>query len=182
MSRQEITDAVQRRLGRPAQPLTFALALLCYLLLFAVIAAGFQFITGRAHPGSGTGYKVVGAVMVVAGIAVFGATVRRWSEYFFAACALAAMKALFAVFAGYTISQPRLVINRTQAAEMFALLVAMVFLSYRYASHPPRTALESISLVSAVLALAGGVGLDPNIWPIVGSVLLLALPRLFDNW
>ena len=107
-------------------------------------------------------YKVVGAIMVVAGIAAFAATVRRWSEYFFAACILMAVKALFALFAGYTISQPRLVVNRTQAAEMLALLVVMVFLSYRYASHPPRTALESIGLVSAVVGLAGGLAFDPN--------------------
>src|SRR5690348_4450170 len=116
--------------------------------------------------------------MAVAGIAVFAATVRRWSDYFFAACGLAAIKALFALFAGYTISQPRLVVNRMQAAEMLLLLVAMVLLSYRYADRPPRTALETISLVSAVVGLAAAVALDPSVWPVIGGVVLLALPLL----
>lgn len=165
--------------SRP-NPITFAVALLCYLLLFAVIAAGFQFIAGRAHP-CGIVYKLVGAVMVVAGIAGFGSTLRRWSDYFFAACVLAALKALFALFAGYTISQPRVVVHRAQAAEMLALLIAMSLLSFPYASHPPRTALQSISLVSALVGLAAGVALDPNPWPVVGGVILLALPLLVGN-
>jgi len=160
------------------RPLTFALALLCYLLVFFVIAGGLSFITGRAHPDGGIAYKVVGAVMVVAGIVVFGATVPRWSDYFFAACALAAIKALFALLAGYMISQPRLVVNRMQAAEMLALLIAMVLLSYRYADRPPRTALETMGLVSAVVGLAAAVAFDPNVWPLAAGVILLALPQM----
>jgi hypothetical protein len=169
-----------------------AVALLCYLLLLGVIAAGFLYIKGppesgiiynvvgtvTGHPEAGIVYKVIGAVIVVAGIAVFGATVRRWSGYFFAFCFLMAAKALFALVVGYTISPSRLVVPRTQAAEVLAALVAMGFLSYRYADRPPRTTLESIGLVAAVVGLAGGIAFDPNIWPVIGGVLLLALPRL----
>lgn len=166
------------------KPLTFALALGGYLLLLGTIAAGFSYIKGpppergiiynvigtvTGHPESGIVYKVIGTVMVVAGIAMFGATVRRWSEYFFAFCALMAVKALFALVVGYTISQPRLIVPRTQAAEVLGVLVAMVFLSFRYADRPPRTALESISLVAAVVGLAGGIAFDPSIWPLVGG-------------
>ena len=161
-------------------PLTFALAFLCYLLLFAVISVGLQFITGRAHPG-GVVYRVIGVIMVVAGVAAFGATVRLWSVYLFAACVLMALKALFAIFAGYTISQPRLVVDRMQATEMLVLLVAMVFLSYRYVSHPPRSAIESISLVSALVGLAAGVAFDPNVWPVVVGTILLASPLLVGS-
>lgn len=162
-------------------PLTFALAILCYLLVFGVISAGFAFVTGRAHPEGGIVYKVVGAFMVVAGTAVLGATVRRWSRYLFAVCFLMAVKALFALLLGYTISQPRLVVNRILAAEVLGLLVAMMLLSYRYSFRPPRTALESIGLVSAVVALALELVAEPNIWPVVGAVLLLALPRLLQR-
>ena len=177
--------------SRP-NPLMMAVALFCYTMVFFAIAGGFLYIKGppesgiiynvvetvTGHQGSGIVYKAIGAVMVVAGIAVFGATVRRWSEYFFAVCFLMAVKALFALLVGYTISQPRLVVTRTQAAESLGLLVAMLLLSYRYSSHRPCTALESIGLVSAVVGLALGIALDPNIWPVVGGVLLLALSRL----
>lgn len=117
--------------------------------------------------------------MVVAGIGLLSATIRKWSEYLFAFCSLMAVKALFALIEGYTISEPRVVVNRTQAAELLGVLIVIVCLSYRYTSHPPRTALESIGLVSAVTGLALGVALDPIIWPVVGSVVLLGLPWLF---
>jgi hypothetical protein len=171
-----------------------AIGVLFYLLVFGAIAAGFLLVTGRVRPESGivykvvgavTGrapaenglaYKVVGAVLVVAGVAVFGATIRRWSGYFFAFCLLAAVRALFALLVGHTMS--RLVVDRMHAAEFFGLLVVMLFLSYRYVGRPPHTALESICLVAAVVGLAGGIAFDPSIWPVAWGALLLALPLL----
>ena len=161
-----------------SNPLTFALALLCYLLVFFAIASGFLFITGRVHPGEAVAYKIVGGLFLIVGIAVLGVTVRRWSKYFFAVCFLAAVKALFALLLGYTFSQPRLNVNHTQAIEFLILLIAMLLLSYPYASRPPRRTVECIGLISAVVGLAVGMAIEPNIWPIVGSVFLLALPRL----
>jgi hypothetical protein len=131
------------------KPLIFALALGGYLLLLGTLAAGFQLVIGRVSPESGIVYKVVGAGLVVAGSAVFAATIQRWSKYFFAFCLLAALRALFAFLVGHTLS--RLVVDRMHAAEFFGSLVAMVFLSYQYANRPPRTILESVALVAAVV-------------------------------
>lgn len=173
-------------------PLKMAAGIFCYAMVFFLVAAGLSYmtsrgepesglvykvvgaITGRAHSDGGLAYKIVGAVLVVAGIAVFGATIRRWSGYFFAFCFLAALRALFALFVGHTMQG--LVVYHMYAAESFGLLVAMVFLSWRYSDRPPRTALESISLVSAVVGLAAGIAFEPNMWPVVGGVLVLALP------
>lgn len=68
-----------------------------------------------------------------------------------------------------------------QAAEVLAVLVAMGLLSFRYASRPPSTVLEIVSLLAAVAGLGGEVAFDPIIWPGVAGVLMLALPLLVNR-
>jgi len=155
----------------------FAVGLCGLAVLFALVG-GLAFVTGKAHPEGGAAYKVGGGVMIVAAIAVLGTTVRRWAKWFFAVCFLMAIKAFFALVFGYTISQPRLTVNRALAASVLALLLVMLFLSYRYVLNPPHSTMESVGIVAAVVALGTGVLTEPNLWPLVGGVLFLGLPWL----
>jgi len=155
---------------------------LCALTVLLALVGGLAFVTGRAHPEGGAAYKTIGAVMVVAAIAVLGATVEWWAKWFFAVCFLMVVKAFFALIFGYTISQPRLTVDRTLAASMLVLLLAMLFLSYRYLLHPPRSTMESVGLVSAVVGLSAGILTEPNVWPLIGAVLLLGIPWLVRAW
>jgi hypothetical protein len=151
---------------------------LCSLTVPLGLVGGLAFVTGRAHPEGGATYKIIGTVMVVAAIAVLIATVDWWARWFFAVCFLMVVKAFFALVFGYTISQPRLTVDRTLAASVLVLLLAMLFLSYRYLLHPPRSTIESVGLVSAVVGLSAGVLTEPNVWPLVAGVLLLGISWL----
>jgi hypothetical protein len=151
---------------------------LCSVIVVFALVGGLAFVTGRAHPEGGLAYKLVGAAVTVAAIIVLGATVRRWAKWFFAVCFLMAVKAFFALVFGYTVSQPRLTVDRALAASVLALILAMLFLSYRYVLHPPHSTIESVGLVVAVAGLGVGILTEPNLWPLVGAVFSLGVPWL----
>jgi hypothetical protein len=151
---------------------------LCGLIVLFALVGGLAFVTGKAHPGGGKTYKIVGAIMIVAAITVLGATVTRWAKWFFAVCFLMVVKAFFALVFGYTVSQPRLRVDRTLAASVLALLLIMLFLSYRYVLRPPHSTMECFGLVAALVGLSAGILTEPNVWPLLGGVFFLGLPWL----
>ncbi len=111
-------------------------------------------------------------------------TVHRWAKWFCALCIVAAGKALFALVAGYTISQPRLYVtekNRLLVSEILLLLVALAVFSYRFVGNPPRRRLDSVALISAVIGYLGSVLTEPSLWPLMGSVVLLGASWVFDR-
>jgi hypothetical protein len=151
------------------------------LAIVLTLAGGLAFATGRAHPQGGMVYKIVGAAMVVTATAILGITVKRWAKWFFAVCLLTAAKSLFALVFGYTLSQPRLAPDPRLAALVFLLLVAMLLLSYRFVLRPPRSIVESVGLVGAVVGLVASMLTEPNFWPLVGAVLLMAISWVMDR-
>jgi hypothetical protein len=113
--------------------------------------------------------------------AILLVTVRHWARWFPAVCALAAAKALFALLFGFTISQPRLVTNRPLVFVILLLLAAIVVLSYRFVLRPPRNRLESLTLVGAVMGFCVGIITEPNLWPLLAAVVLLAASWFVDR-
>lgn len=151
---------------------------LCALAVLLALVGGLAFVTGKAHPEGGPTYKLVGIAMIVAAVAVMSVTVRWWAKWFFAVCFLMAVKAFFALAFGYTVSQPRLHVDRGLATSVLGLILCMLFLSYRYVLHPPRSTMESVGLVAAAVGLSSGVLTEPGLWPLVGGVLILGLAWL----
>ncbi len=151
---------------------------ICGVLVLLALVGGLAFVTGRAHPEGGATYKLAGSIMIIGAVAVLSVTVRWWARWFFAVCFLMAVKALFAFVFGYTVSQPRLRVDRGLAASGLALILVMLFLSYRYVLHPPHSSMESVGLVAALVGLAAGILTEPNLWPLIGGVLFLGLPWL----
>lgn len=154
---------------------------LCGLLVLLTLVGGIAFITGVDHRGGGAAHRIIGLVMVVGATVVLGATVRRWAKWFFAICFLMTVKALFALVFGYTVSQPRLIVDRAYAAAVLSLLVAMLCLSYRFVLRPPRSRMDSVSLVVAVVGLSASVLIEGSLWLLIGSVLLLSFALLVSK-
>ena len=119
--------------------------------------------------------------MILGSTAILIATTRHWARWFFALSVLAAAKAVFALLFGFTISQPRLVTNRPLVSAIFLLMVVVAVLSYRFVLRPPRNRLEDLTLVGAVIGFFAAMITEPNLWPLLAAVVLLAAPWLADR-
>jgi ABC-type Mn2+/Zn2+ transport system permease subunit len=73
------------------------------------------------------GYQLTGAVMLLVALVIMASTVRRWAKYFVGVCFLAAAQAVFALLAGHTLSQPRLVTNRPLVSTVLVILIGLIF-------------------------------------------------------
>lgn len=150
------------------------------LAVLGILLAGLAALAGKAHI-DGLWYRVAGFGMVLAAITVLGATARHWAKWFFALCVIVAAKALFALAFGYTLSQPRIVVDRWLAAQTLALLSALAFLAYQSALRPPRSKLEVAGLIAGVVGLLSAIVTEPNLWPLLGAVVLMIICWLLQR-
>jgi hypothetical protein len=153
-----------------------ALFLFGYVVLFA-FADGVDLLTGKLHPEEGPVSRYLGAGIILVSAAILTSTVRHWARWVCAVAALLAVKVIFALLFGYTVSQPRLVTNRVLASEYLLLLMGIVVLSYRFAVRPPHGKLEELTLVGAPIGYAATMVTEPNPWPLLAAVVLL-----FASW
>lgn len=162
---------------------------LCRFALFAfgfavliALAGGIALITGKIHPEDSRAYRYsLGGAMILVSTAILITTTRHWARWFFALSVLAAAKAVFALLFGFTVSQPRLVTNRPLVSVILLLLVALVLLSYRFVLRPPRSRLETMALVGAVIGFIAAMITEPNLWPLLAAVVLLTASWVVDR-
>ena len=153
----------------------FALFAFGFAVLVA-LAGGIALVIGKSHPEGGPAYRYLGGAMILGSTAILIATTRHWARWFFSLNVLAAAKAVFALLFGFTVSQPRLVTNRLLVSTILLLLVALVLLSYRFVLRPPRNKLDDLTLVGAVIGFVAAGITEPNLWPLLVAVALLAAP------
>lgn len=149
------------------------------LLVLGILLAGVAALAGRAQI-DGRWYRAAGLVMVLIAVGILGVSARHWAKWFFALCVIVAAKALFAVAFGYTLSQPRIVVDRLLATRTLALLIALAFLSYRSVLRAPRSKVEIFGLIAGVVGLLAGILTEPNVWPLLGAVVVMGLCRLWQ--
>jgi hypothetical protein len=109
---------------------------------------------------------------------VLAITVRGWAGYFCAVCALGAIKAMLAMTVGYhTLSGTLEMIG----PQILVMLVILTALSYRFTVRLPRSKLESLALVSGVVAVAIQMFIGSNFWPVRFATILFAISWLVDR-
>src|SRR5204863_6932363 len=106
------------------------LIILALGILF-VMLGGLALLIGKAHPHEPL-YRLIGAGMLTAAIALLALTARTWAPWFSPLCFLAALKALFAGIFGFTLSAPTLATSRPYMFEFFLLLAGIVTLTFRF--------------------------------------------------
>jgi hypothetical protein len=146
---------------------------------FLALLAGIALMLGRRENDLMI-FRVLGIVVVSCTGAVLFLTVRRWAGYLFAAGLIAAAKAVLAVIFGATVSVPNLMTNRLLAVELLGLLAAFVFFTRRFVTAVPRSTLDGMSLVLAVMGLAWAMLTKPNYWPLCMSVAVLGIAWLME--
>jgi hypothetical protein len=146
---------------------------------FLVLLAGIAMMLGRRENDSML-FRVLGIVVVFCTGAVLFLTVRRWAGYLFAVCLLAAVKAVLALIFGVTVSVPHIVTNRLLVLELLGLLAALIFLTLRFVTALPRSTLDGMCLVLAVIGLAWAMLTEPSYWPLYLSVGVLVIARLTE--
>lgn len=154
----------------------------------AILAVGFIAILGGAAWLTGQGYsreypalRLLGASLLLSSILVLIRTVRRWAGYFFAICALAAVKAALSLIFGVTVSSGHLVTNYRIVAELFITLIVLCALTIRFTFREPRSKLEVFSLTGGVVGLAFDMLTEPNFWPLRVAALFLAISWIVDR-
>jgi hypothetical protein len=147
---------------------------------FLALLAGIALMIGRAENDSPV-VRALGAGLVLGTATVLFLTARRWAGYFFAACVIATIKASFSLLFGVTISVPRLVTNRVLVSILLCLLIAMAILTFRFVTTLPKSNLQALSLVSAVVGLAWAILIEPNVWPLWVSVAVLSISWLLER-
>jgi hypothetical protein len=146
-------------------------------LAFFALLFGISFVTGQnAH--HGPGFSALGVGLVIGSITVLAITARRWAGYFCAICALGAIKAMLAMTVGYHTLSGTLEMIGPQTLVMLVILTA---LSYRFTIRLPRSRLESLALVSGVVAVAIQMLIGSNFWPVRFAAVLLSISWLVDR-
>ena len=71
---------------------------------------------------------------------------------------------------------------RPYLPEFLGLFVLLTISSYRFTGRLPRSRFDTITLVGGVLGLAFDVNLEPNLWPLRASAILLAASWGIDRF
>jgi hypothetical protein len=148
--------------------------LVILFLSFLALLAGIAVMIGRADNTSPSFRAIGGCVVFGTGTLLF-LTARRWAGYFFALCGIAAVKAVLALLFGVTVAVPRLVTDRKLVFELLCLLGGLSLLTYRFVTTRPESHVQTLALVIAVIGLAWAMLIEPNMWPLIGSVAVLTI-------
>lgn len=156
--------------------------LVILVVSFVALLAGIAIAIGMAENTS-YAFRVVGVFVVLGtGTALF-LTARRWAGYFFALCGIACIKAALALVFGVSVAVPRLVVTDRQLVfEYFGLLGGMSILTFRFATTPPKSNLQALALVVAVVGLAWSMLIEPNIGPLIISIAAVAIAWIVQRF
>ncbi|MGA2878505.1 MAG: hypothetical protein ABSG13_06110 [Bryobacteraceae bacterium] len=148
---------------------------------FLALLAGIALMLGRRE-NDPLLFRVLGSGVVLGMGAVLCLTVQRWAGYFFAVCVIAAVKAVLALVFGVTVSTRHLVTDRSLVLKLLGLLAALSFLTYRFVTQLPRSTLQAVSLVLALIGLAWAMLTEPNYWPLCMSVGVLGIAWVAEGF
>jgi hypothetical protein len=144
-----------------------------------VLFVGMLFMAGKGRAVEvNSPYRAAGGVMVLVSAVVLVRTARKWAKWFPAVCLMVALKAMIALFLGRTISEASLKTKYILVIEIIILYGAMIFLTLRYVEYRPESRIEAIALTAALVGIVAEWITEPNLWPLVGSTVVLIIPWL----